>query len=917
MRTRRVAWGRRRLLLAALAALMLTGLAFATPALAKPEYVLPPEVSGRVNVGGRLVCSSGEWKGAPKFSYEWIREGEVVAKQAGGAEGGTYVLSKADEHKEVWCIVTATTSGESTTVESANSVCLGGNCNTGPPPVPPFVEVSPEVTPPGTTAPNKTLTCVPGKWGGSPAPVFAYKWFREGTEPIANATSSSYVVKAEDETHKLSCRVTAQNSGGEETAVSKNSVEVPGTPPKNISAPKIFGSMSVGETLTCNVGEWSGSKPLTFKYQWLRGGAPIAGAIGETYVIEKGDEGQALICRVTAKNNAPEGEVSKESASRTVTLGKPENTHIPEVSPSGTVGVGTPLECSPGSWNQTGLTYEYHWLRENESIGTNSPKYTTVGGDANRFVSCQVTAKNTAGQTATATSAPVSVAPGAGAPQLTSGPNINGTRELGKTLTCASTWSNGPTSFVYQWLRNGAGIGLATSETYKVVSADQGQTLSCRVIAKNGEGASPPAESGEYYVLGVAPKVLEAPALTGPESAHAGDTLVCSRGRWEGAPTPEYNYEWLRDGSVVATTAPYVVQSADLGHVLSCRVTATNGEGQEAALSANSRTIPGIAPEPPVAGPTIAGEAAPGQTLTCQPGAWIGAPAPEFSYQWLIHNNPIEGATGQTLLVTGADRGFALSCRVTGSNKEGSSSAISKSVHVAGEAPQPLELPSVTGSATVGLTLTCEPGIWKGKPPPSFHYQWYRDSTPLEGATEQTHLIEASDQGHALTCNVLASNSEGSLEEESTNAIIVKPRTTTTNGGTVGKGGKPVAITASVLLASLKRQLMAALEHARLKSLLKLRSFSFAFVPPSAGKLEVQWLLVIPATHKSKSKLILIARGLRTYPNTKKSSIKLMLTSAGKHLLAHRRLAHLKLKGTYSTGHLKPVSWATTSLVKY
>jgi hypothetical protein len=122
--------------------------------------------------------------------------------------------------------------------------------------------------------------------------------------------------------------------------------------------------------------------------------------------------------------------------------------------------------------------------------------------------------------------------------------------------------------------------------------------------------------------------------------------------------------------------------------------------------------VPGLAPEPPLAGATISpAEAAVGQTLTCQPGSWTGAPTPTFEYQWLLNNAPIAGETGQTYNVSGAARGFSLSCRVTGKNSEGEGTSLSKPVHVQGEAPSPIQLPFVSGEPAVGYTLTCQRGI--------------------------------------------------------------------------------------------------------------------------------------------------------------------------------------------------------------
>ncbi|WP_426323971.1 hypothetical protein [Microbacterium sp. E-13] len=61
-------------------------------------------------------------------------------------------------------------------------------------------------------------------------------------------------------------------------------------------------------------------------------------------------------------------------------------------------------------------------------------------------------------------------------------PTISGTAKVGSTLTAnTGTWSPTPTTFAYQWLRNGTAISGATSATYKLVTADAGKSLTVKV----------------------------------------------------------------------------------------------------------------------------------------------------------------------------------------------------------------------------------------------------------------------------------------------------------------------------------------------------------------------------------------------------------------------------------------------------
>jgi hypothetical protein len=174
-------------------------------------------------------------------------------------------------------------------------------------PCPPDNTVVPKVS--GTPVAGRTLSCARGTWTGSPPIAYSYRWLRDGAT-ISAQTASTYVVKAADAGHSIRCRVIATNAGGQGTATS--AAVIIKTPPKNTVAPKITGTPRVGRTLSCSLGSWTGSAPISYTRQWLRNGVAIAGATGANYVAKPADAGKLLSCRVTAKNAA--GQASRTSA---------------------------------------------------------------------------------------------------------------------------------------------------------------------------------------------------------------------------------------------------------------------------------------------------------------------------------------------------------------------------------------------------------------------------------------------------------------------------------------------------------------------------------------------------------------------------------------------------------------------------
>lgn len=76
-------------------------------------------------------------------------------------------------------------------------------------------------------------------------------------------------------------------------------------------------------------------------------------------------------------------------------------------------------------------------------------------------------------------------------------------------------------------------------------------------------------------------------------------------------------------------------------------------------------------------------------------------------------------------------------------------------------APVNTVAPAITGTATVGQTLTTTNGTWTGVPTPTYTRQWYADGVAISGATGTTRVLAAGEQGKVITVVVTATNSAG------------------------------------------------------------------------------------------------------------------------------------------------------------
>lgn len=106
--------------------------------------------------------------------------------------------------------------------------------------------------------------------------------------------------------------------------------------------------------------------------------------------------------------------------------------------------------------------------------------------------------------------------------------------------------------------------------------------------------------------------------------------------------------------------------------------------------------------------------------------------------------------------------------------------------HAASSVTKPVNtaLPTITGSAEVGMRVTATRGTWTQKPS-SYNYGWNRCDPDgacagIVGATAKSYVVTSADVGHTLRVTVTARNSAGST------AITSNPT------GTIPPSGCPV-----------------------------------------------------------------------------------------------------------------------------
>jgi sugar lactone lactonase YvrE len=339
-----------------------------------------------------------------------------------------------------------------------------------------------------------------------------------------------------------------------------------------------------------------------------------------------------------------------------------------------------------------------------------------------------------------------------------------------------------------------AGTGSSGALTYGV-SALSSRLSAPAAVAVTGDGLTYIANTPLGTVDRLAPALPSISAAPTPSgTATQGQTLTATSGIWANAPT-SYSYGWERCNATGGACAPvagatattYTLTAEDAGSTIRSLVTATNVSGS-ATVPSTPTTV--ILPLPPTntAAPVIAGTATNLQTLAASPGLWTNSPT-KLAYKWEDCDasgggcTAISGAAAATYTLAFSDVGGTVRVVVTATNAGGATSVSSSPTAVIAPVlapwantpvPRPLAAPSVSGSTSVGATLTCATGSWSNSPT-GYEYRWVRGNAPILNQTAATYTVTAADRGQQLSCTVTAINAGGAIQADSARITIPRP----------------------------------------------------------------------------------------------------------------------------------------------
>jgi fibronectin-binding autotransporter adhesin len=495
------------------------------------------------------------------------------------------------------------------------------------------------------------------------------------------------------------------------------------SPPVNTGDPTITGTAEVGSTLNAAEGSWTGDPAPAYSYQWQRCEAALSPVVttpfnsgptlddprgiavdsaGNVYTANYGSDTVSKFSPdgtpaggpwPVSVGDGPDG-IAIDSGGNVYTANLGDDT-VSKITPAGVAS--TPLAIPPSSGNPAGplsVTTDsagnvYTANNIGDSVSKILPDFTLAGG-------------------------PWPVSTGTGTYDITtdSAGNIYTANSTGSSVTKITP--DGLTTNTIA-LTSIAPTGITTDSAGNIYTANLGSDNVSKILpgltlapapwpASTTSGAftfkitTDPAgniyttNSGANNVTKITPDGNSSTPFANTGSAPY-DIASDSLGNLYTSNTSDENVTKITQVPCTditgATASSYPLVGADEGKKVRVVVTANNGVGTAViAASAPTATVGPDTRSAPAntAVPTISGTPEVGSALTADRGTWTGNPTPTYAYQWQRCDEggngcaDIAGAASDTYTPASADEGKKLRIKVTATNSQGSSEALSAAV---------------------------------------------------------------------------------------------------------------------------------------------------------------------------------------------------------------------------------------------
>lgn len=536
-----------------------------------------------------IVFTATAVNGGTNPTYQWKINGVNV-----GTNTNTYSTNTLGGTDVVTCVLTSSATCVTTATASSNALSI-----IILPAITPDIEITATQTAICIGTPS-TITFTANATNTGSTPI--YQWKKNGVNVGTN--SPTYTDNSFTNNTVITCFLTANNPGVCVTSdtITSNPIVITVT---NVVTPNI--NITTTSTTVCSGATVQFTATIinggtTPTYQWRKNGNNV-GTNSSTYTDNTLVTGDQITCVLTSNQPCVTNPVR---TSNTLTMNvNPSVVPSVEVSASQTVictGT-TPTITFRATGVNGGTIPQYRWLKNDVifAIGANFPTANVLPGDVFKCVlvsnaTCAVPATDTSSNliiTGASTAVPT-LSIFAARTSICSNNNA--------TFTAIST--NGGTSPIYSWFRNGNLVQQSNLVNYSTTTLNDNDVITCS-MQSNLICASPTTvNSSNSITMTVTPILTPSVTIVANQNsicAGSGASITFTATPVNGGSSPIY--QWFKNGGAVGTnSSTYTDNTPTNFSTIVCRIT-NNTSTCLTTTTANSNTITELVTTPQI--PTI------------------------------------------------------------------------------------------------------------------------------------------------------------------------------------------------------------------------------------------------------------------------------------------------------------------------
>lgn len=361
--------------------------------------------------------------------------------------------------------------------------------------------------------------------------------------------------------------------------------------------------------------------------------------------------------------------------------------------PTGTVLItgnqpmGSTLTATNTLADADGLgTFKHQWYSGATKVGTDTTTYTTVASDVGNVVTCAITYTDGKGNNESVTSNSITVT----AALVIGAVIITGNSYVGQVLGASNTLSDTTPPVTYTWYYgpiSPTNTSIALGTTHLLSLSEVGKDIYVEASYTNTSGVTTVKQSSLVRILAAANNVPTG-GVTITGNALAGSVLTVDTSKLVDADgLGAFSYQWKAGyidiagatSSTYTTVVNTISNPGDLGKVISCTVSYTDGVGNAESVDSDTITVTSALNSLPTGTVTINGILAVGNVLSLTNTIADTDGLGIFHYQWKSGTDNV-GTDAATYTTVSSDTGKDISCIVSYIDSKGNNESVTSNL---------------------------------------------------------------------------------------------------------------------------------------------------------------------------------------------------------------------------------------------